>query len=142
MTQARSVTAAFDLAATGALFHTLTPCRILDTRVGSGPTSGAPLAAGQRYGFGVTGGTCGVPTGAVAIVSNLTVVGSTAAGELRVMRGNLLSTNTSAISFGLSRARANNAIVQLATDGSGTISVINNSAGTVHFILDVNGYFQ
>jgi hypothetical protein len=142
ITGTASVTARFNPVVAGALFHTLTPCRILDTRVATGPTSGAPLAAGQRYLFTTTGGSCGVPSGAVAIVSNLTVVNSTAAGELKVMAGSLTSTNTSAISFGLSRARANNAIVQLATDGSGTISVINNSAGTVHFILDVNGYFQ
>jgi hypothetical protein len=38
--------------------------------------------------------------------------------------------------------RANNAVVPLATDGSGTINVKNGSAGAVHFVLDVNGYFQ
>jgi hypothetical protein len=30
----------------------------------------------------------------------------------------------------------------LALDGSGTFKVFNNSAGTVHFILDAFGYFQ
>jgi len=38
--------------------------------------------------------------------------------------------------------RANNAVVLLATDGTGTIKVKNGSAGVVHFVLDVNGYFQ
>lgn len=38
--------------------------------------------------------------------------------------------------------RANNAVVLLATDGSGTIGVKNGSAKAVHFVLDVNGYFQ
>jgi hypothetical protein len=32
--------------------------------------------------------------------------------------------------------------VLLATNGTGTIKVKNGSAGTVHFVLDVNGYFQ
>ena len=34
------------------------------------------------------------------------------------------------------------AIVPLAADGAGTIQVKNGSAGTAHFVLDVNGYFQ
>jgi hypothetical protein len=137
MSQARTVTATFGLGGSGATFFAITPCRVLDTRSTAPPI----LAAGSRRVFTVAG-SCGVPAGAKAIVSNLTVVGAGAQGELKVIGGHLTATTTSAISFGRSRARANNAIVQLATDGSGTISVINNSAGTVHFILDVTGYFQ
>jgi hypothetical protein len=40
------------------------------------------------------------------------------------------------------RARTSNVAVQLARDGAGTIAETNNSAVSVHFILDVNGYFQ
>jgi len=119
-------------------FHPLPPCRVLDTRTPSGMPI---LGVGERRIFTVAG-TCGVPSGAKAIVSNLTVVGAAADGDLKVVGGHLTATTTSSLSFSPSQARANNAIVQLATDGSGTISVINNSAGTVHFILDVSGYFQ
>jgi hypothetical protein len=119
-------------------FYTLTPCRVLDTR----EASGAPiLSAGERRLFTVTG-KCAVPTGATAVVSNLTVVGAGAQGELKVIGGHLSATTTSSLSFPKSRAWPNNAIIQLATDGSGTISVINNSASSVHFILDISGYFQ
>ena len=45
------------------------------------------------------------------------------------------------INFTPGVTRANNAIVLLATNG-GTINVKNGSAGSVHFVLDVNGYFQ
>ena len=121
-----------------ALFYPLPPCRVLDTRTPSGTPI---LGVGERRIFTVAG-TCGVPSGAKAIVSNLTVVGAAADGDLKVVGGHLSATTTSSINFTPSRARANNAIVQLATDGSGTISVINNSTGTVHFILDVSGYFQ
>ncbi len=38
--------------------------------------------------------------------------------------------------------RANYGTLELARDSSGTFSVFNASSGTVHFILDVNGYFQ
>jgi hypothetical protein len=119
-------------------FHPLTPCRVLDTR---DPSDGPVLAAAGLRMFTVVGA-CGVPAQAKAIVSNLTVVGAEAEGSLKVIGGHLTATTTSSINFTTARARANNAIVQLATDGSGTISVINNSMGTVHFILDVSGYFQ
>jgi hypothetical protein len=141
MSQARAVTSTFGLVNSAATLFPITPCRVLDTRNANGPLGGPVLAAGSRRVFGVAG-KCGVPTGAKVIVSNLTVVGAGAQGELKVIGGHLTATTTSSLSFSPSRARANNAIVQLATDGSGTISVINNSAGTVHFILDVNGYFQ
>jgi hypothetical protein len=48
---------------------------------------------------------------------------------------------TSALSIPPSRARANNAIVQLSSDGQQSIAVTNSTTGTAHFILDVNGYF-
>jgi hypothetical protein len=141
MSQARAVTATFEFVPSAATLFPITPCRVLDTRNANGPLGGPILAAGSRRVFTVAG-TCGVPTGAKAIVSNLTVVGAGAQGELKVIGGHLYATTTSSISFGPSRARANNAVVQLAADDSGTISVINNSARTVHFILDVSGYFQ
>jgi hypothetical protein len=134
---------AFEMVAAGPSgFFPLPPCRVLDTRVTSGAQAAAPeLGVGQRRLFNVAG-TCGVPVDARAFSGNLTVVGATAAGDLRVTSGNLVSTVTSALSFPLARARANNAIVELATNGAGTIAVTNDSAGTTHVVLDVNGYFR
>jgi hypothetical protein len=125
------------LPAGGAGFVPLSPCRVLDTRGAAAPV----LAAQQRRVFAVTG-VCGVPAGARAISANLTVVSAAALGDLRVTGGHLATTNTSALSIPLARARANNAIVQLATGGTGTIAVTNDSSASVHFILDVNGYFR
>jgi hypothetical protein len=48
------------------------------------------------------------------------------------------STGTTSIGFAAGTTRANNAILYLATDGTGSIGVENDSAGTLHFILDVN----
>jgi hypothetical protein len=45
------------------------------------------------------------------------------------------------VNFSAAQTRGNNAIVFLATDGTGTIKVKNGSAGAVHVVLDVNGYF-
>jgi hypothetical protein len=123
-------------------FVPLPPCRVLDTRISSGAGAAAPiLAARERRVFAV-GGACGVPANAQAISGNLTVVSAQALGDLRVTGGHLASTLTSALSIPPARARANNALIQLATDSSATIAVTNDSAGSVHFILDVNGYFQ
>ena len=48
----------------------------------------------------------------------------------------------STINFSANQTRANNAVLPLASDRSGTISVLAGTGGTVDFILDVNGYFQ
>ena len=47
----------------------------------------------------------------------------------------------SSINFSPGQTRANNATLPLALDATG-FSVFNGSVGTVHFILDVNGYFE
>jgi YD repeat-containing protein len=122
-------------------FYPLTPCRVFDTRSASGPTGGAPLAPWARVVVPVVG-TCGVTAEAKALSANVTVVGSTTVGDLQVIPGDITSSSTSTISIPWSRARANNALIKIATDGSGTLSVINASSGTVHAILDVNGVFR
>lgn len=123
-------------------FYTLTPCRVFDTRNDSGPDAGAPiLAAHERRPFIITG-KCGVPNDARAISANITAVNGGATGDLRVIAEHLASTDTSALSIPISRARANNATILLSTNGDGKIAVINDSPSSVHVILDVNGYFK
>jgi hypothetical protein len=122
-------------------FVPVTPCRVFDTRIDSGSEAGAPvISAGDRRVFTIAG-KCGVPVAAQAVSVNLTVVGATAIGDLRVTAGHVTTTETSALSIPLSRARANNAVIQLSTAGDGTLAATNATTGTVHLILDVNGYF-
>ena len=125
------------------LFYSVAPCRVIDTRNASGPLGGPALSASPATrSFKVTG-TCGIPETAKAISANLTVTGQTVGGSLGVYEGSLLvSPTTTAISFPAAKTRANNALVGLATDGTGTIFVRNDAAGAVQFILDVNGYFE
>jgi len=118
-------------------YYTLAPCRLLDTRAAQAPA----LAAGERRVFVLTGGACGVPTTAVAVAVNVTVTGPSAPGFIRLAPGNGL-TGTSAINFSPGQTRANNAVVMLATDGTGTVAATSGSSGVVHFVLDVSGYFQ
>jgi hypothetical protein len=126
----------------GARLYAVTPCRVLDTRNANGPLGGPALAGGGAQRTFIVTGTCGIPTSAKAVSINLTVTQEVAAGSLTAYAGNGVPNGTSSISFAAGRTRANNAIVNLATDGTGSIAVENDAAGTVHFILDVNGYFQ
>jgi hypothetical protein len=130
-------------AGTGALFHPVTPCRVVDTRNAAGPLGGPILATGPSTRTFTVTGTCGIPTTAKAISANITVTEQAVAGSLRVYQGSLAAAPTAdVISFLAGKLRSNNAVVGLATDGAGTIKVRNDAPGTVQFILDVNGYFE
>ena len=65
-----------------------------------------------------------------------------AAGSLTCFSGNAIPTGTTTIAFRAGQTRADNTMLYLATDGAGSIGVRNDSTGTVHFIVDVNGYFR
>ena len=123
-------------------FYTVAPCRLVDTRNAAGPTGGPALSPGAIRIFPVTGGVCGVPSTAIAVSVNLTVVQPAAQGYLILYPGDAAGPPpTSSINFTPGVTRANNAIVPLATNG-GTVNVKNGSAGWVHLVLDVNGYVQ
>jgi hypothetical protein len=117
---------------------TLAPCRVLDTRsVGTGGPSIGP-GSGRKY---VANGACGIPSGAAALSTNVTVLSADAHGAIVVYPGDL-ATPPNAITVWIrpGQVRANNAIVKLAPDGS--YWIWNTTAGTVDVVLDVNGYFE
>jgi hypothetical protein len=76
------------------------------------------------------------------VSANVTIVSPPAQGQLRIYPGNTLPPVASTISFRATQTRANNAMVVLATDGTGTIGVKNDAAGTVDVVVDVNGYLK
>jgi len=122
-------------------FYTLTPCRLIDTRNAPGPLGGPALQpAGNRL-FALAGA-CGVPVDAKAISVNVTVTGGAAPGDLRLYPGDQPLPATSNINYRLGQTRGNNAVVALGEDGLGSLRVQTDSGGTVHFILDINGYFK
>jgi serine protease len=127
---------------TAADYWTLTPCRLFDTRDPTGPFGGPILASGVVRSFALAG-RCGIPASAMAISVNLTSVTPTALGYLKVYPGDAGTVSTSALNFGAGQVRGNNAIVPVAADGSGTVNVLPflSDGGTVHAVLDVNGYF-
>ncbi|MBK9964142.1 MAG: hypothetical protein IPP07_04275 [Holophagales bacterium] len=64
----------------------LTPCRLVDTRDPAGPLGGPAIGAGQTRVFPLVG-VCGIPTGAVALVLNVTGVTPAAAGSFAPLPG-------------------------------------------------------
>jgi hypothetical protein len=122
-------------------FYPLAPCRLLDTRNADGPLGGPALAATGSRLFMVTG-TCGIPADARALSTNVTVTQPADAGNLVVHAGDEPTPAVPTIFFRAGLTRANNAILRLATDGSGTVNAVNQSPGTVHVIVDVNGFFR
>ena len=117
-------------------FYTLAPCRLLDTRL---PGQGPALSAGVPRTL-ATVGRCGIPPSAAALVLNVTVTGSASSGFVALQPGNPWPASTSAINFAAGRTRANNAILALAADGFGTVTIQGSTA--VDVILDVSGYFD
>ncbi|HWM90124.1 MAG TPA: hypothetical protein VN493_05105 [Thermoanaerobaculia bacterium] len=118
--------------------HTLTPCRLFDSRL---PKDGPALSSGVTRILTVHG-VCGIPSTAAVIAVNVTVTQSTAAGHLTLHSGDdppLAST----IHFGPGQTRASNTLVSLRHNGDGTLSILPvTDNGSVHAILDVTGYFD
>lgn len=124
-------------------FFTVMSCRLYDSR--NDPAG--PLAGGQTRVISALGsvGTCGQLTPAVkSLAINVTALGATAGGHLQLYPANVAAPNTSVINFAAGQTRANNAILNLATNAAGTLAI---RAGlppgqTVHVIVDVAGYFD
>jgi uncharacterized repeat protein (TIGR01451 family) len=121
-------------------FHTLAPCRVVDTRDTAGPYGAPPLSANSERVFTITG-QCGVPVNARAVAFNVTVTGSTSPGHLTMYPGGTGLPLASMLNFSAGQTRANNAIIPLGTGGTVAATAGLNS-GTVHLILDINGYFD
>lgn len=129
-------------------FHSITPCRLADTRDPVGPSGGPKLVNGATRNFPVQG-LCGVPDGAKAVTVNVTAVGPTNSGFLTLFPSDLGAPPlVSSVNFALGEsAVGNGAIVPVAADRINfpldlSVFAFVNGSGQVHFVLDVTGYFQ
>ena len=118
-------------------FHTVTPCRVLDTRFG-GP--GYPSLCSFRE-VDVTGGACGIPATATAVALNIAVTGPVAEGHLTVAPAGFPPPLASTLNFGPNQTRASNAVVRLPPTGRVALRV-GSLSPCVDAIVDVNGYFE
>jgi hypothetical protein len=117
-------------------FFTVEPCRAVDTRGPDGPA----LAAGTERVFNLTGSCSGL-YGARAVSLNVTVVGADAPGNLRLYAAGGSMPTTSTVNYAAGVTRANNAVIALNAQG-GLAVYVGQASGSVHLVVDVNGYFQ
>jgi hypothetical protein len=122
-------------------FYSITPCRVLDSRLADGAGGGPPLAhQGTRlYRFA---NRCALPAAAKAVSINVTVTQPAAGGFLLLYPGDSNAPLTSTLNFSAGQTRTNNAILSLSADGVGTLKIQNGSPGAAQVIVAVNGYFQ
>jgi hypothetical protein len=137
-------------APTGAKFHAMTPCRLLDTR--SYPGNTAPLqpptytrlAGGQTISFAVKDSVrtvCAIPSGAVAIFANVTAVNPAGAGFFTIFPANINLPPVSTLNFQSGDTAIPNAVIVPLAAGSPDVKLYSGAAAA-HAILDISGYFQ
>jgi uncharacterized repeat protein (TIGR01451 family) len=121
-------------------FYTLSPCRLVDTRNAVGSRGGPALAAGVARTFPIAGA-CSVPSTAWAVSVNVTVTQPTTAGNVRLFPGSTPSPLASNLNYAAGATRANNAIAAMGSAVDLT-ALASQASGSVHLIVDVNGYFE
>ncbi|CAG0934033.1 hypothetical protein PLCT1_02568 [Planctomycetaceae bacterium] len=127
---------------TATAFYTFHPCRLVDTREPEGPLEGPSISPGVRR-F-VLAGACGVPADARSLAVNITTVNPGSNGDLRIYPNAGAAPAATTIHFAIGGVRANNAIVSLAQDGSGSIDVLAEISDgvTLDLLVDVVGFFR
>jgi hypothetical protein len=120
-------------------FVPVEPCRVADTRLPGGPSGEPSIGAGETRAFPVSS-LCGVPPSALAAAVNVTAVGASQDGELRLGPAGLPVPLTTTVRFGVGRARAGSAVGRLGPGGRLAVEAAM-AAGTVDVVIDLSGYF-
>lgn len=128
-------------------YHSVTPCRVADTRNATGP-SGGPILADQATRTFPVQGLCNIPVGAKAVSVNVTAVGPTGAGFITLFPTGITRPVVSSLNYNQGEpAIGNGGIVPLADQATfaqdlSVYARVSATSGTVHMVLDVTGYFQ
>ncbi|KQY42827.1 hypothetical protein ASD18_17715 [Cellulomonas sp. Root137] len=127
-------------------YSALTPTRVLDTRPGTGHlgTIAGALQARTVYQVHLPG-TGGIPADASAVVLNVTAIGPSALGNLRVYpnaTGSTTPPTASTINYVPGRDVPNLVVVALPDDGIVNLYSDMSPGGTVHVAADVVGYIS
>jgi hypothetical protein len=118
-------------------FHTLTPCRIADTRNANGPLGGPAHAAVTTRDYPVQLSNCTVPSTARAYSMNSTVLPATLLGYMTMWPSGTSQPVVSTLNALDGSITSNAALVPAGIGGS--ISVFMTHL--TNLILDINGYF-
>jgi hypothetical protein len=134
--------------AAGALFYSVPPTRICDTRIGSGDECDSEsLSGGEIQPIPVAGVDVvpaeGGSAAPVAVVANLTGVAGSANTVFTLFPSDAPQPRASDLNPSAGQVIANLAIVGIATTGAeiGDVSLFND-VGNINAILDVAGWFQ
>ncbi|MTD15925.1 hypothetical protein GIS00_18480 [Nakamurella sp. YIM 132087] len=127
----------------------VSPCRIVDTRTGTG-TNGTPYGSevtrqyyvGGTFGFAPQGGKsggCGVPVGAVAIAAVITAVDPQAGGFVRAWPADESEPGATVLNYS---THSNGSGLTLTIDPDSAQSLkVKNYGGPTDLVIDVNGYY-
>jgi hypothetical protein len=128
----------FAPASTGGLnLFTLTPCRVADTRLATGPLGGPIISGNSTRSFPVLSSSCGIPEASRAYALHATVVPSGALGYLTVWPTGVPQPFVSTLNSWDWQIRSNSLMTPAGTGGGISAFVTD----TTHLILDISGYF-
>jgi hypothetical protein len=119
-------------------YQPITPTRFLDTRNGTGGTTG-PVKAGGTVKLQVEGVDGVAPVNVTAVAINLTATDESSSGDIVAYPDGTTLPGTSNLNYVASTNVANLAIVPVGADGA--IDLYNASSGTTQLVGDVSGYF-
>ncbi|MEP7368013.1 MAG: SpoIID/LytB domain-containing protein [Dermatophilaceae bacterium] len=112
----------------------VSPARLVDTR-----DTFQSVGASQRVDI-LLAGQAGVPSSGVsAVVLNVTAVGATSGTHLRIWPAGAAMPTASALNTNANRTQAS--LVTVGLGGGGMVSLFN-AAGSVHYLIDVIGYYS
>jgi hypothetical protein len=124
----------------GSTYHPVTPTRVLDTRTGVGLSG--QLKHNTLRTLQVTSDTGPVPTGAVAVTGNVTVVRPSAAGYVTVAPSiTKLPPDTSTINLDAAGIRANGVTMELGSGGRLDLVYEAVAGASTDVVFDVTGYY-
>lgn len=129
-------------------YHAVTPCRLFDSRDNTGGAGTTPKFNPGPHTFRVQG-KCGVPVGANAVSINVTVISPSTGGDLRLFPSDVGQPLVAVMSYNAGEpALCNGAILPLAQVAGNDIAMAigmacgGNNCGSIHFTMDVTGYFD
>jgi len=118
-------------------FYPVTPCRVADTRIATGPLGGPLIGAKTSRDFPVQSSACNIPSTAQAYALNVTVVPHGTLGYLTTWPTGETQPVVSTLNAPSGAVTANVAIVPAGTNGDISVYVTNNA----DVVLDIDGYF-
>jgi hypothetical protein len=119
-------------------YQPITPTRFLDTRSGTGGTTG-PVKADGTVKLQIEGVNGVPPANVTAVAINLTATGESSSGDIVAYPDGTTLPGTSNLNYAAGTNVANLAIVPVGADGA--IELYNSGSGTTQLIGDVSGYF-